>query len=290
MPHFTYSSTDQSSLKQGDILCKSNEILQILEEVHPHYLREDYRYFLVLTQSCDLVRRNGKKCKAPYITIAAIRPLDLLIKREIAKHQKTDLEKNNGICNIDRKNSLAQFMERLLNNNMPDYFYLHDDAAFDFTEKMVAFLRLSIAIKSNLHYEACRNSKILELTDAFKAKLGWLVGQMYSRVGTPDWAPTCVTKEGFRSSIGKLLDENIVWIDKKGINKLRSEYSEEISSKSPTEIQELASSIKIEKDRDVFLNRIRKILDDSGFIDDEAKTNKIVTRINNDPLIKQKFG
>ena len=290
MTHFTYSEPDNSSLKQGDILCKSDEILGIIKKVHPHYLRDDYRYFLVLTQSCDLERRDRKNCKAPYITIAAIRPLDLLLKREIAKHQRTDLEKNSSICNKDKKNTLNQFMARLLNNNEPDYFYLHDDAAFDFTEKMVAFLRLSIAIKSNFHYDACLNSKILELTDAFKAKLGWLVGRIYSRVGTQDWVPSCVTKEGFSEIIDKLLEENIVWVDKKVINKLKGEYSAEINSMSPSEIQEFASSIEIEKDRDVFLDQIRKILNDSGFIADNTKIDKIVTRINNDPLVKQKFS
>ena len=154
----------------------------------------------------------------------------------------------------------------------------------------LVFSWLSIAIKSNFHYDACLNSKILELTDAFKAKLGWLVGRIYSRVGTQDWVPSCVTKEGFSEIIDKLLEENIVWIDKKVINKLKGEYSAEISSMSPSEIQELASSIEIKKDRDVFLDQSRKILNDSGFIADNTKIDKIVTRINNDPLVKQKFS
>ena len=32
-----------------------------------------------------------------------------------------------------------------------------------------------------------KKPKKIELTDEFKAKLGWLVGNMYSRVGTADW-------------------------------------------------------------------------------------------------------
>ena len=52
---------------------------------------------------------------------------------------------------------------------------------------MVAYLKVSIALKSEKHYKELLNAKVLELSDEFKAKLGWLVGNMYSRVGTTDW-------------------------------------------------------------------------------------------------------
>jgi len=52
---------------------------------------------------------------------------------------------------------------------------------------MIASLKVSIALKSDLHYEKCLSAKVLELSDEFKAKLGWLVGNIYSRVGTTDW-------------------------------------------------------------------------------------------------------
>lgn len=52
---------------------------------------------------------------------------------------------------------------------------------------MVAYLKLSIALKSKEHYDKCLAAKKIELADEFKAKLGWMVGNMYSRVGTADW-------------------------------------------------------------------------------------------------------
>ena len=52
-------------------------------EVFPLYQRKpDYRYFIVLTQSCDLVRRNGGRCTSPHVTIAAVRPLRVAFERE----------------------------------------------------------------------------------------------------------------------------------------------------------------------------------------------------------------
>lgn len=75
--HFTYKpSPDMSSLCQGDVLCVTDEMRKILKEVHPYFLNEQYKYFMVLTQSCDLVRRNAGKCKTPYITLAAVRSFD----------------------------------------------------------------------------------------------------------------------------------------------------------------------------------------------------------------------
>lgn len=62
--HFTYKEhMEKDSLCQGDILEKTDDLIAILKEVHPYFLNEAYKYFMVLSQSCDLVRRNGKPAK-----------------------------------------------------------------------------------------------------------------------------------------------------------------------------------------------------------------------------------
>jgi len=73
--HFTYNEgADKEKLKQGDVLRKTARLQEILEEVHPHYNCEEYKYFQVLTQSCDLVRRDQDgSCNSRYITLAAVR-------------------------------------------------------------------------------------------------------------------------------------------------------------------------------------------------------------------------
>ncbi|BAC47429.1 bsr2164 [Bradyrhizobium diazoefficiens USDA 110] len=49
-------------------------------------------------------------------------------------------------------------------------------------------------MKADLHLATCVAAKILQLTDTFQAKLGWLVGQMYSPVGTQDMDADKATK------------------------------------------------------------------------------------------------
>ena len=47
--------------------------------------------------------------------------------------------------------------------------------------------RGSVAIKAD-HYEVLQKARIGQLAKEFRAKLGWLVGNMYSRIGTEDWS------------------------------------------------------------------------------------------------------
>lgn len=62
--HFTYKNeADMLSLCQGDVLEKTDALMGILEEVHPYFLKDEYKYFMVLTQSCDLVRRGVRIVK-----------------------------------------------------------------------------------------------------------------------------------------------------------------------------------------------------------------------------------
>ena len=159
----------------------------ILKDVHPFFLNEQYKYFIVLSQSCDLVRRNGKDCKTPYITLAAVRNYSDFLERMLLKGRFA--EKVNGLLIMDEKNKerAYQLVERVYNNTEPEYFFLYKEDALGFPESMVAYLKVSIALKSKEHYDKCLNAKRIELTDEFKAKLGWLVGNMYSRVGTADW-------------------------------------------------------------------------------------------------------
>ena len=68
--HFTYKpEPDMETLCQGDVLEITEELSMVLKNVHPYFLNGQYKFFMVLSQSCNLVRRNGKSCKTPYITL-----------------------------------------------------------------------------------------------------------------------------------------------------------------------------------------------------------------------------
>jgi hypothetical protein len=216
-----HTAESKASLEQGDILRSEDEsIREILSKYHPYYAsRQDNEFFIVLTQSCDLVLRNGGY-KAPYISIAPVRPLRVVIEREFIK----DIRNNKSGAQAYGPNSLRSrfefFLERLYNNNYPGYFYLEKQPEKGLSEDMCAILALSISIKTE-HYDTCLNARVLQLTDNFQAKLGWLVGQLYSRVGTPDWP-----EEQLRNKISEKLKNTAVWVNDDIISLLDTRVSE----------------------------------------------------------------
>jgi hypothetical protein len=189
-------------------LQRTSALDELLKTVHPHfYQHPKNRYFLVLTQSCDLVVRQGGQCKAPYISLAPVRSLDLVLDRQLAQSSLENVKAELPVVTAKSKQKLSDFLYRLFNNNEPGYFYLDSrDTALDVD--CVAFLNLSIAIKTELHFQTCLDAKILQLNDTFQAKLGWLVGQMYSRVGTRDWEPKSLDVK-----VGHTLKDAAIWIE-----------------------------------------------------------------------------
>lgn len=187
--HFTYAGVkDVANLHQGDVLRRTPELVSILEAVHKHYANEQYRFFQVVTQSCDLMRRDGMTCSSPYITIAASRPVAVALGRYAKTLQFHAIEKRLDFCSKERQPKLKQFLERLLNNNEESYFYLHSEPDSGLHDDHCTFLQLSVPLKADLHYETLLGAKILQLEEPFEHKLGWLVGSAYSRVGTQDFA------------------------------------------------------------------------------------------------------
>lgn len=218
--HFTYQYPE-GALKQGDLLRVTDELREVLEKFHPHYAQNpNYPFLIVLTQSCDLVIAQGK-CRSRYITLAAVRPLETLIERELEKHQRSSIETANKICSTDRRYWLKDFFMKLLNNNLSEYFYLAEEPELGIHNPHVAFLALSVAIKSE-HYQACLTERFGQLNEIFRAKLGWLVGDIYSRVATPDWVPTRVNQEAFGAMIEQMLDGIAIWVPPQFLEKLKA--------------------------------------------------------------------
>lgn len=220
--HFTYQRPI-GELQQGDILKPTDALNTILFKYHRHYAdRNRYPLLMVLTQSCDLVRRNDI-CKSRYIILAAIRPFELLIDRELEKCQYSHIETNYRLCLTKQRTRLREFLERLINNNEQGYFYLAEEPELNINDQYVAFLNLSVAIKSN-DYDHCLSSRIAQLNEIFQAKLGWLVGYMYSRVGTPDWTSSnTMTQEQFSEYVDSILETDVGWVNDRIIRILREQ-------------------------------------------------------------------
>lgn len=225
--HFTYKpEPDMENLCQGDVLEITEELSMVLKNVHPYFLNEQYKFFMVLSQSCDLVRRSGKSCKTPYITLAAVRSYSDFLERMFLKGKYA--EKVDELLIMDEKNKdrAYQLIERVYNNTEPEYFFLYKEDTLEFPESMVAYLKVSIALKSNEHYDKCLNAKKIELTDEFKAKLGWLVGNMYSRVGTADW-DGLMSDQARRDMLNNDLNSMCIIGNKEQLKQLKKEFLEQ---------------------------------------------------------------
>jgi len=209
-------------LQQGDLLRITEDIRSVLSQCHPYYAsKPDYAFLIVLTQSCNLTRRNSD-CKARYITLAAVRPVKTLIERELDKHQRSSIEKLNKLCPEEHRHYVRDFLNKLLNNNLPEYFYLAEEPQLGINSPHVAFLTLSVALKKE-HYGKCVDARIAQLTDIFQAKLGWLVGDIYSRIGTPDWVPDQMPQMDFDAYLEKQLNEMSLWVSKNCLEQLKTE-------------------------------------------------------------------
>ena len=76
--------------------------MDVLKIVHPYFLNKQSKYFMVLSQSCDLVRRTGKKCKTPYITLAAVKDYTEFLKKVLLNGKYAEEVK--GLLLMDEKN------------------------------------------------------------------------------------------------------------------------------------------------------------------------------------------
>jgi hypothetical protein len=253
--HFTYG-TSPEDLSQGDVLKRTEALETLLSEVHPHYRKNDYRFFLVLTQTCDLVRRDGKPCSARYISIASVRSVDTVLQRQLRAHQD-DFEATYNVCSMNHRERFLQFVKRLLNNNEDEYFYLRQEAAAGFPEDMCAFLRESIPLRARQHYQTLLDARILSLDSTFQAKLGWLVGHIYSRVGTDDWTPKTLDAQGFDKMANKITNEMCQWIDDRNLRAARKNMPDGLTE---AEIRDRIRKAKASSKRVEVLTRVCAVI------------------------------
>ena len=150
--HWTYCTpANYSDLQQGDIIGRKDELLEVLKGVHSYFCDERYTAFLVLTQSCDLVRRKRGECKARHISLATIREMDQVLPSMI---QELSGSRYQSILLRERKSVAEEFLERLIDQNEQarGLFYLHPAADAGIAVASLAFLRVTITLRQE-HYD-----------------------------------------------------------------------------------------------------------------------------------------
>lgn len=212
--HWTYKDVPPNdSLRQGDIIRRCPELLAQLERIHPYFCDDKYIAFMLLTQSCDLVPRTAGLCRARQLTIAVIRELAGLlpgILNEICGHPQVP-----GILIKEKKQLAENLLARIIDQNEQSrgLFYLHPDADVGIGKPSVALLRVTIALRRE-HYNLLRDSRCGRLKEEYANKLGWLSGNLFSRVATPDWADQPGGKQAAQKLVRELLSivDDRTWV------------------------------------------------------------------------------
>ncbi|QDV38076.1 hypothetical protein [Tautonia plasticadhaerens] len=214
--HWTYEKRKKPTgdLYQGDIIQRSERLLKVLGTIHKYFCDDKYLGFIVISQTCDLVVRGGE-CKAKYINLAVIRSLESMMPTFLGDACATNIP---GVYYDDGRREIKELVTRIINQNEQalGLFYLEPDGDLKLAVESVALLRVSIALRSKEHYRIIKAARVGRLRSPFRNKLGWLVGNLFSRVDTPDWPEEIGKAEADRkvTRLIKDLDEdaNNVWV------------------------------------------------------------------------------
>ncbi len=284
---------DRRSLLQGDLLVRNELLKSVLAQAHSYYAEApDYQHYIVLTQSCDLVRRRGKPPKSRYITLAAARPLSIVVDRFTARHRFTLEEFPVPLCNKISEIRARQLLERLIHNTEDGFFFLRKDSHPELVEDLCVFLPLSVAVRSE-HYDQCLAAKIGQMEDIFSARVGWLVGNMYSQVGTPDLEEKIADAEEYKERFYvEALFDKTAWLSAQQFRRLRGLIREWRRENPGVEIDVNIAHRLLEKvptNQEILADRAVELLEQNELID-RVEHERARTLLRNDTFIAKLIG
>lgn len=170
-----YRQSDQKDLWQGDIIHRRELIDTGALSGHQDYIaqRDDFPGFCVVTQTCDLVREEESGSEVDFICLSVIRRLtDVFSKNTSQKEIRKTKDKLKNILNHDYTKQ--------------GYFFLPSEPSI-LMEDCVVDLRTTFSLYAEKHYDQVLKARKLSLTDVYANRLGWMLGNIFSRVPTPDW-------------------------------------------------------------------------------------------------------
>lgn len=271
---------DRKQLLQGDLLHRTPALADAIGQAHSYYATaSDYSHFLVLTQSCDLVRRKGGGCKSRYITICAVRPLSLAVGRELQRYTNPLAGCPLPIGNVENHVLARQYLERVLNNTVDGIFFIPRGAADTVDDHLCAFLPLSVALRVD-HYETCLSAKVGQAKEIFAAKVGSLASNLYARIATPDLHERN-DRKAVEAYTKKFLDElgfsSVIWLtpfqraflEAKIAETLRASGEDQLTSE---EAVGLLSALP--READAIADRIVKVLTDNRLLADDPEIHR----------------
>jgi len=278
--HWTYDEYDTTAdLAQGDILARTGGLVDLISRVHAYYSDEKYLGFLVVTQTCDLVRRNNK-CKADHIALAVIQSLDGLLSRFMDEAAGTGVP---GVYLNESRTRAHQLLERILNQNEQalGLFYLHADSDAGVAEASIALLRITISFRAE-HYETLMAARQGRLRSEFSNKLGWLLGNLYARVASPDWTDQPSGDRQLRELINSMLSKG-EWVPATWVTaaKKAGVRLDGLDTEVATEILRQHAP---DAPKETAIRRVREIAMDLFGEEQKSAVAKLASRLHNDQV------
>lgn len=258
-PPLFYKTRFNSGLEQGDLIPRDSPVVrEVVAKYHEYHANHpENEMFAVLTQSCDLYRR-GSPCKARYIALAPVRNLRSVLRHEFESVLVRTPGNLYTLGSEETKERYHNFLSKLINNNDSRHFFLPEHTGIG-QEDMCILLALSIPIKVE-HYDACVRDRVAQLDDLFQAKLGWLLGQQYSRVGTPDWPEALLQRK-----IEAVTDRTLSWFARNDFEQVKRLLAAFAIEHPGTEIDEARLSTLVEKVKNkkhLAIDTIFKLMDE----------------------------
>lgn len=285
--HWTYEDfTPDQDLYQGDILSPTEELRSVLKEVHPHFLDQKYSAFLLITQTCDMVIRSGY-CETKYLNIAVVRPLESVIHGFLSQVCSSVV---NQVYLKETKYKARDLMERLFNQNEAalGLFYLHNDSTSGIDVPSVSLLRIAVTLRVE-HYDILKKARRGRLTAEFRNKLGWLIGNLYARIGTQDWHDD-ERKKDLEKLIKQYIDSNEnfspAWIPRSWVDKAKdSGVNLELIPKD--DIHDELNKYKPLTAKQQTVAQVKRVLSEVIPNIDQDTLQRVVNRLTNDELFSK---
>jgi hypothetical protein len=170
-----------------------------------------------------------------------------------------------GVFTKERRADAEEFLHRVLNQNeqVDGWVYLHPDADVGIGESAVAMLRISISLRAAEHYDMLREARCGRLATEYRNKLGWLKGNLYSRIDTTDWAETDSGDDGERAIIKDLLNTRIaerppLWVPSTWIAEAKKKIK--LTDVPAGELEQVLRELAPKPSLDVALGEVKRVV------------------------------
>jgi hypothetical protein len=244
VPPYVYQEQfSNNSLFQGDILRVTGIFREYFAKFYPEVtnIENEEKYVMVLTQSCDLVKGHKRKLKVSHINVCLIRTLKNFVNSLLAEVRPLSIGDKN-LLEREVNDRLKDKLSKLFNNSDQKVnFFL--PKKLPFIEDMVALIPLSFSFRAD-HYDLLLENKVLMLAPEFRAKIGYIISELYGRVGTPDLSDSGWGDKEIRDYINELLhDLRLIQVPDKSF----LEYIQRNVQGAAFDIDELIQDFKAKK-------------------------------------------